>query len=136
MKWEYKLLVLTGIQSAGVLAARLTSYGAEGWELCGKYEKQTLIFKRPQPEEPPGARLFRRRLTVKEGTMLWAFLEECNCGERIEDTGGICRLCGEGGIRDLKYCGNCLKCKQHCICKKPRLVSEYPTAFAVHRSVA
>jgi len=44
--------------------------------------------------------------------------------------------CGEGGIRDLKYCGNCLKCKQHCICKKPRLVSEYPTAFAVHRSVA
>ncbi len=95
MKWEYKLLVLTGIQSAGVLAARLNSYGAEGWELAGKVEKLTLIFKRPQPtEEVPQGLLYRRRLTTKEGVMLWAFLDECQCGERTGEEGGICLLCG------------------------------------------
>lgn len=94
MTWEYKLLILTGIQSAGVLAARLNSYGAEGWELVGKFEKTTLIFKRPQPEEQAGPRVFWRRLTTKEGTILWAFLEECQCGERTGEEGGICLLCG------------------------------------------
>lgn len=44
--------------------------------------------------------------------------------------------CGEGPVHELKYCGNCLKCLQHCTCKKPRSVCDYVTAYAIHRSVA
>lgn len=47
---------------------------------------------------------------------------------------GVRKPCGCNAQKP--HCAVCLKCEQHCACKKPRLVSEYPTAFAVHRSVA
>lgn len=74
----------------------LNSKGGDGWDLV-YIVKNLHVFKReiPQPaEQETGPRLFRRRVQIKRGSMIQAFLEACHCGEFSGESGGICGLCG------------------------------------------